>query len=138
MRPSAQPCALSSQLVKKQLEEIENETLFSDNGEEEDILDDVQPRLNVPFNQTIAKDLPKLKVDDMPAPKKIYKKPSNLKPRNVAPTKVDIEYNYVYHPVKLDPPHFEIPADFGKEYMNDQMIDLIYQFCRLTTPEISP
>ena len=136
MRPSAEPHPFSTNLVKQQLEAIENESIY-DEIEEEDILDEVQPKLNVPFKTIISKDLPKLKVETAPAPKKIYKKPQNLKPKSHGPQKVDIEYKYEYKPTVLQPPPFDIPSDFGKDYMNDQLIDIIYQFCRLTTPEIS-
>jgi hypothetical protein len=133
MRPTARPVEYTTKLIEDHLRELE-ETILED---DEHAFDELAPRVNVNPKLLIAKDLPKIEVKAPAPPIQIKRKPYKLT-KKTGPSKVDIEYNFQFEPVRLEVPPFEIPPDYGYDYMTDQLVDLTYQFTRLTVPDPKP
>ena len=100
--------------------------------------DEIAPQTNLPRKARVAENLTAIKItkDMVPeAPKKLYKLPPNagikVEPERNVP---EVEYKFTWEPKRLEARPFEVPADFGRDYLQDELIDLVFQFSRLSTP----
>lgn len=133
IRPGAIATEYSSKLVQNHLRELE-EFIMDDSDDE--VFDEIAPKLNVHPNRVIAKDLPKIEVRAPAPPQPIKRKPYKITKKQTGPPIVDIEYSFNYEPNRLAAPPIMIPSDYGHEYMTEQLLDLTYQFTRLSIPKL--
>lgn len=131
-QPGSKPIAFSSKFLAEHKRELEESILQDD----DEMFDEVVPNLNVDPKKTIAKDLPKLEIDIPEKPAPVKRKPYKPKNKPSGPVIYDIEYKFDFEPTRLEPPEIEMPTDYTREYISEQLIDLTYQFCRLSTPKI--
>jgi hypothetical protein len=130
-RPSKRAVEFSTKFIEQHLNELQS-SVPEDN---EHIFDEVTTHLNVAPKRQVAKDLPKIEVKPLSAPPAIKRKPYPITRKPTGPSIVDIEYTFKVTPVRLEPPPPVIPDDYGYDYMTDQLLDLVYQFSRLSTPD---
>ena len=135
-RPSNEPIPFTSKLLEEHLKDIEQTVIDSDSDGDE-IFDDIEPRLNVDPKQKICFDLPPIEVKEPPKPVKPKRKQFNLPKKQTTPKVIDIEFQYEFEPARLEAPPYEIPTDYGYDYLSDQLLDLTYQFTRLSIPDIT-
>ena len=131
-KPGATPIEFSTKFIEDHLKELQQSMV--DDGDDENIFDDVAPRLNVNPKKTIAKDLPKIEVKAPAPPPQIKRKPYKFTKRPSGPQIVDIEYTFEYQPARIEPPPVDTPEDYGDAYMRQQLLDLAFQFTRLSVP----
>ncbi|OHT12616.1 hypothetical protein TRFO_03651 [Tritrichomonas foetus] len=135
-RPTQVAMPFSTKLIEQHLREMERSILDCEEDEDDQIFDEVEPKLNLNPKKQICRDLPPIEVKAPPPVQPIKRKPFNLKKKKTTPKIVDIEFQYDFVPVRLEAPPYEIPTDYGYDYMTEQLLDLAYQFSRLTIPEI--
>lgn len=129
-RPGATPIEFSTKLIADHLRELQNSVVDDDDM----VFDDVAPRLNLPAHKMVAVDLPKIEVEIPEAPAPIKRKPFKFTKRPAGPAIVDIEYEFNFTPTRIEAPPVDIPEDYGDDYMTTQLLDLTFQFARLSTP----
>lgn len=134
-RPSQEAIPFSSKLLEQHLREMEQSVIQSEDGEDE-IFDEVEPKLNVNPKKQVCHDLPPIEVKAPPPVRPIKRKQFNLQKKQTTPKIVDIEFQYEFDPVRLEAPPYEIQTDYGYDYLTEQLLDLTYQFTRLTIPDI--
>lgn len=132
------PRPYSTKMMENVLHQLESEVELQ-RRLEKSAFQDVGPRLNFNPKKQIAKNLPTIQVtdDDIPQPpQKLYKLDPNTGRRRQEDLKniPEVEFHLNYEPERLEAKEFVIPADFGRDYMSDQLIDLAYQFSRLSVP----
>jgi hypothetical protein len=130
-RPGAAPAEFGTKIIESELRKLQKSVTEDDDS----LFDVMVPKLNVDPKKQIAKDLPKIEVKPPPPLPQIKRKPFKNTKKRGGPAIVDIEYNFKYLPVRLEAPASDIPPDFGYDYMTDQLVDLTWQFCRLTVPD---
>ena len=100
--------------------------------------DEVAPQTNLPRKTKVTEGLTPIDIteDMIPnAPKKLYKLPPNAGQKIEAEKNIpEVEYKFTWEPKRLESRPYEVPADFGKDYLQDQLIDLVFQFSRLSNP----
>ena len=132
--PTQNALPFSSKLIEQHLREMEK-TIMEGSDTDDTIFDEVEPKLNVDPKKKICNNLPKITVKAPPIqPGK--KKQFNFQAKQTTPKIVDIEFNYEFVPVRLEAPNYDIPTDYGYDYMTDQLLDLTYQFTRLSIPDL--
>lgn len=115
------------QLEKRYIEQLDDEKF-----------DDVSPEVNFRKKQIVMKDLPKIEI----APEDIPKKPKPLyvlskdarKKVELERNVPEVEYKFQFTPEKLDAQPLQVPVDFGRDYLQEQLVDLTFQFSRLSMP----
>jgi hypothetical protein len=131
-RPSKKAVEFSTKFIEQHLNELQS----SVPNDDERIFDEVTPRLNVAPKRQVAKDLPKIEVKPLAAPPPVKRKPYPMTRKPMGPSIVDIEYTFKFTPVRLEALPPVIPDDYGYDYMTDQLLDLVFQFTRLSTPDV--
>jgi hypothetical protein len=130
-RPTQKPVEFTTKLLEEHLKELQESVKDGD----ERVFDEVVPHLNVPAKRAIAKDLPKIEVKPHPGPAVVKRKPYPISKRPTGPSLVDIEYVFPFTPERLEAPLPDIPPNYGYDYMTEQLLDLTYQFTRLSVPD---
>ena len=130
-RPGAAPIEFSTKFIEEHLKELQ-ESMLDD--EDDAVFDEVAPQLNVNPRKLIAKDLTKIEVKPPAPPPQIRRKPYKFTKKPSGPPIVDIEYSFEFHAKRIEAPQIEIPENYGEEYMSDQLLDLAFQFTRLSVP----
>jgi hypothetical protein len=133
-KPSQKPVEFSTKLIEDHLRELQESIRDGD----EHVFDEIVPHLNVHPKRQVAKDLPKIEVKPHPGPAVVKRKSYPFSKRATGPSIVDIEYTFPYTPTRLEAPPPDIPSDYGYQYMTDQLLDLTYQFTRLSVPDPIP
>jgi len=135
--PTAKPIKFSTKMLEQHYQELNS---FIGGDIEDDAFHEITPNTNVKSNKEVTKALPKIEIskDDLPErPKSLYKlnphRPKVEEPIDIS----ELVYHFEYTPQHIG---FEssvgaIPADYGRQYMGDQLVDLCYQLCRLSVPE---
>ena len=100
--------------------------------------DELITKTGVPKNAKIAEDLTEIKItkDMVPAPpQKLYKLPPNAgKKENLEKNVPEIEFKFKFTPRRLEARPFQVPKDFGRDYLQDELVNLNFQFSRLSNP----
>jgi hypothetical protein len=128
--PGSTPNIFSTKLIEEHLKELQQSVI----DDEENQFREVLPRLNVSPKRTVAKDLPKIEVKPPAPPGHVKRKAPKVSKKASGPSKIDIQYDFKYEPVRLEAPAADVPADLGNDYMTAELVDLTWQFCRLSVP----
>ena len=131
-QPSDQPIEFSTKFIEDHLRELE-QLLVDD---EELLIDEVSPKLNVDSKTKICKNLTPIEVIPPKSRPRIKRKLPDTTQRYKDPENGK-EYEFNYIPTRLEAPPIEIPQDYGYEYMTEKLVDLVYQLTRLSTPSFS-
>ncbi|KAH0786967.1 hypothetical protein GPJ56_008965 [Histomonas meleagridis] len=130
-QPSDQPIEFSTKFIEEHLKELE-QSLVDD---EEFLIDEVSPKLNVKYKTKICKNLTPIEVMPPKPRSQIKRKPPENTQKYEPEKGYEFELNFI--PTRLEAPPMEIPQDYGYEYMTDQLVDLVYQLTRLSVPSFS-
>lgn len=126
----------SSAMLKRYRDELQKQY---DEQLDTNEFDEIAPKTSVPKNVQVAKNLTSIKItkDMVPKePKQLYKlSPSAEKKIEIDRNIPEVEYQFKWEPRKLEARPFEVPVDFGRDYLQDQLVDLVFQFSRLSTPQ---
>jgi hypothetical protein len=130
MKPTNRPQPYTTHWIADRMQRLQ-ETVEGVDGH---VFDEVTPQLDVNPKTQIAANLTKIEAKSLPEPVQSNWKTWKFTRKPSVPTKVDIEYKFQFEPVRLEIPPFDIPTDYGYDYMTDQLVDLTYQLTRLTVP----
>ncbi|EAX97495.1 hypothetical protein TVAG_335550 [Trichomonas vaginalis G3] len=118
--------------VLQRLEKKYNENLDDEHFEA------VSPGVNFNRKKIVNKAETKIEItkDDIPKP---YKSTYVLSPEALQKVELEknvpeVEYKFQFVPEKLEAKPMQIPADFGRDYLQEQLVDLTFQFSRLSMP----
>jgi hypothetical protein len=121
-RPSKRAVEFSTKFIEQHLNELQSSVPEDD----ERIFDEVAPHLNVAPKRQVAADLPKIEVKPLAADQAEANGSEHRRHRIHIPV----------HASQVRTPPPVIPDDYGYDDMTDQLLDLVFQFTRLSTLDV--